>query len=343
MQLGTYIASGLVLIAFIAGGVYMLYPDYHSLTLMGFTIDLPIAVWIALPVLLLYLMSILHMAYYGGKLYFQRRRWRKDIDSFKDALYWAILKEPKSHNYSVAQIKEGASLLNVAHIDVVGNVQGLSDRLADALETAKEIESGKYVDLREKKLDGRLSKSNPLLVKNQLNRLEEKESFAEDILFNSAAYDEKVVEKAMEIVISRNDLYKVKKYSSLLKKSHFDALMEQISQKETVGATIEMLEFFISSFDMGCKEYMKVARIVLKKFTPDENLALFKRLMQKSDAAQNAYLYLLFEYEMLENVKQFFEENDEYEFKVFRAVFILKRNKYNFKIDDLLDCETACR
>ena len=109
MQLGTYIASGLVLIAFIAGGVFMLYPDYHSLTLMGFTIDLPIAAWIALPVLLLCLMSILHLAYYGGKLYFQRRRWRKDIDSFKDALYWAILKEPKSSNYSVAQINEGAS------------------------------------------------------------------------------------------------------------------------------------------------------------------------------------------------------------------------------------------
>jgi hypothetical protein len=197
--------------------------------------------------------------------------------------------------------------------------------------------------LREKKLDGRLSKSNPLLVKNQLNRLEEKKSFAEDILFNSAAYDEKVVEKAMEITISHDDLYKVKKYSSLLRRSHFDTLMERMSQKETVGATIEMLEFFISSFDMGCKEYMKVARTVLKKFTPDENLALFKRLMEKSDAAQNAYLYLLFEYEMLENVKQFLEEHDEYEFKAFRAIFILKRNKYNFKIDDLLDCETACR
>lgn len=88
---------------------------------------------------------------------------------------------------------------------------------------------------------------------------------------------------------------------------------------------------------------MLLAKAVLNRFSPDENLSLFKKLIEKDETAANAYLYLLFEYEMLDTVQTFLEEHDEYEFKPFRAYLILKRNKYNFKIDDLIDTAVVCK
>jgi len=343
MRLGTYIFSGLILIAIVAGGVYLIHPGYYSLTLMGITLNLPIAAWVALPMALLYLLTILHMGYHGTREYFKRRKLLHDAEEMKDALYWSLLREPKVHHYATPQMREGAPLLNVARLEVVGSVQGLSDKLMKALEWVKQIEHGEYVDLKSKKVERFLSKENPLVIRNQLNRLEQEKDFAEEVLQVRNQYDDTVVRKALEILVKREDLFKLKKYAELLEKKDLFTLLDRVDAKEDIGFSPGMLSAFVEELELECRDYMRLARTTLKRFTPDENLELFKRWSKKREMAQNAYLYLLFEYEMLDSAKQFLEEHDEREFLPFRAFFILKRGKYHFKIDDLIDSDIACR
>ncbi len=343
MNLGTYMVSAFALIIAMVGGIYMLYPDSHTISMMGFTLNLPIAAWVALPLLLLYFMTILHIAYHGTRNYFHKRKWIKDTETLKDALYWSLMHEPKAHNYTIDKVKEGAVLLNASTLTVTGNIQGLSDKLADALETIEEIKSGKYVDLGEKKLDKKLSNDNPWVVRNQINRLHSSENYVEEVLFAKENYNEHVLREAMDIAVARLELYKIKKYSALIRDEHFPLLMERLCDKEDTTTSMEMLEYFISLFALDCSRYMLLAKSVLKRFSPDENLSLFKKLIEKDETAANAYLYLLFEYEMLDTVQTFLEEHDEYEFKPFRAYLILKRNKNNFKIDDLIDISVVCK
>jgi len=267
----------------------------------------------------------------------------KDISTFKDALFWSLFYEPKHHNYHVEFIKEGAVLLNASNITVNGNIQGLSDKLASAVEVIEEIKSGKYVNLADKKLDKKLSNNNFWVIKNQLNRLESDNKYAQDVLFAKENYADEVVDKAMDIAVENFELYKIKKYSSLLKKRHFCTILNRLCDKDDATATMEMLEYFISLFELQCEDYIKLIKSVIKKFSPDENLALIRKLMEKDESAKNAYLYLLFEYEMLDTIKHFLEEHDEYEFKPFRAYLILKREKYNFKIDDLVNPNNICK
>ena len=343
MRVGTYIFSGLILIGIVAGATYLILPGYYSLTLMGITLNLPIAAWIALPMALLYLLTILHMVYHGTRGYLKRRKLLNDAEEMKDALYWSLLAEPKIHHYTTPQMREGAPLLNVARLEVIGSVQGLSDKLMKALEWVKQIENGEYVDLKEKKVERFLSRDNPLVIRNQLNRLEQEKGFAEEVLQSRESYDKTVVEKALEILVGGEDLYKLKKYVAFLEKKHLFTLLDRVNAKEDIGFSPEMLSAFIAPLKLDCRDYMRIARTTLKRFTPDENLALFKRLSKETEAAQNAYLYLLFEYEMLDSAKHFLEEHDEREFLPFRAFFVLKRGKYHFKIDDLLDSDIACR
>lgn len=343
MRIGTYIFSGLVLITLVAGGVYLINPGYYSVTLLGITVNLPVAAWFALAMGLLFLATLLHMVYHGTRSYFKRRRYLDDIEELKDSLYWSLLQEPKEHRYRIPQMREGAPLLNVARLQTVGSVSGLSEKLTKALEWVKRIENGEVVDLKEKKIERFLSKENPLLVRNQLNRLQKEKGFAEKVLQARESYDEKVVQEALEILVAREDLSKLKKYIPFLERKHLYRLLERADRKEEIGLTPDVLEALAEALEPECGDYLRIAQTTVRRFTPDENLALFKRLSRKDEKAQNAYLYLLFEYEMVDEANRFLEEHDEREFLPFRAFAILKNEKHPFKIDDLLDTEIACR
>ena len=342
MRLGTYFFSGLVFIAIATGVTYFFYPGYHSLTVLGVTINLPVALWMALPLLLLFLLTLLHMTYHGTRGYFQRRKWVRDAEELKEALYWSLLQEPKEHHFSMPKMKEGAPLLNVSRIQVVGNIHGLSDKLMQTIEWVKKIENGEYVDLRSKKVERFLSKENPLMIRNQINRIAHERGFAEDVLQARESYDPSVAERALDVMVEREDLYKLKRFLPMMEKKHLFTLLGRIDRKEDIGFSPEMARVFTAHFPLECPDYIRLLRTALRRFTPDENLALFKELAKEKESAQSAYLYLLFEYEMLDEAEKFLEEHGENEFKPFRALLILKREKHHFRIDDLIDADIAC-
>lgn len=343
MRLGTYFFTGLIFIAITTGVTYFFYPGYHSITLLGFTIKLPIAVWMAIPLLLLFLLTLLHMTYHGTRGYFQRRKWIQDAQELQDALYWSLLREPKEHHYTMPPMKEGAPILNASHLHVVGNVHGLSDKLMQTIEWVKKIESGEYVDLKAQKVERFLSKVNSLVVQNQLNRIDVDPKFAEEALQARESYDPAIVAKALDTLVAREDLYKLKRFFPMMEKHHFCKLLERVDRKEEIGFSSAMAEVFAKNFPLECPDYIRLLQTALRRFKPDENLALFKKLAKEKEEAQGAYLYLLFEYEMLDEAEKFLEEHDETEFKPFRALLILKREKHHFRIDDLIDSHIACR
>ncbi len=342
MRLGAYIFSGLIYILFAAGLSYTVTAEDYTVAVAGIQVKLPIALWIALPLVIFYLLSILHIAYYGTRGFFKRRKWIRDADELKDALYWALLKEPKEHHYTIGNIKECAPLLNISMIETKGTVQGLSDKLMDALEISSKIENGEYVDLKAKKISRFLSPENPLSIQNHLNRLRIDKPFREQVLQARESYDESVVSEALSLMVEDEDLFKLKKYIPQLRKEHFFRLLERADNGEDIGWSVDLVENFATGFDLNCKEYMRLLKSTIKKFAPDENLSLFKSFADKTPKAQNAYLYMLFEYEMLDGVKRFLEEHDEQEFKTFRAFYILKRGKYNYKIENIVNADNAC-
>ena len=79
-----------------------------------------------------------------------------------------------------------------------------------------------------------------------------------------------------------------------------------------------------------------------KYFKPEENLMLFREFQSKNEKAQNSYLYLLFEYELLEQVSIYLDEQGENEFMKFRAFHTLKKEHSKFKLEDIIDIKSIC-
>jgi hypothetical protein len=205
------------------------------------------------------------------------------------------------------------------------------------------IRVSEYVDMLSKKVERFLSKENPLLIRNHLNRIDKEREFAETVLQSREVYAEAVAEKALQRLVEREEISRISKYIPFMDKNHLYTLLDRVDRKEEVGFTPKTAKIFTERLELECPDYIRLMKTTLKRFTPDENLKLFGELAEEKEKAQNAYLYLLFEYEMIDRIQKFLEEHDEMEFKPFRALLILKQGKHNFRIDDLIDPEIACR
>ncbi len=342
MRLGLYTFASLALVGLISVFVYTLNPGYYLLEIAGINLSLPIAIWIALPMLLLLLVTIFHMLYHGTRGFFARRKWIKDANQLQDSIYWSLLHEPKKHNYAIENIKHGAALLSVSTIDANDSIEGLSDKLAKTVAWIKKIENGEYVDLAEKKVAKFMSKENPIVIKNVHNRLLSESSFADTVMSTPDNYHESVLTSAMKLMAENETLFKIRKYAKLFKRENMMTMLDRADTGEDIGLTADNVEYIAANMNMKCSDYMRLANSTLRQLTPDENLALFKKLSTEKELAQNAYLYLLFKYEMLDAVKAYLEESGEDEFITFRALYILKRDNHNFRSTDIVHSALVC-
>ncbi|RUM67865.1 MAG: hypothetical protein DSZ07_07985 [Sulfurovum sp.] len=344
MRLGLYIIASIILMAIVGIFVYMIHPGNYSYNELGFPLEFPIAVWIVLPMFILMLASLVHMMFYGTKNFFKFKKWEKDTDTLDDALYWALLNEPQAHKFNLPQLKQTASLLSVATIEVNGKVEQTSEKLKEALSIVSDIGNGKYVDLKAKKLSKVLSTENPLYKKNILNRLEEDEAFAEEVIQDKLSYDESIFKIAIGKFAMTTTFVQAQKYLNAFDKESLLILLERVTDEDNLGLSKETLDTFITNLEssLECSDYLKMSTLMMKQLSPIENLALWREYQMKYSKAEIAYLYLLFEYEMIDKAGEYLREHGDDDFKRFRALYDLKKEHKKYKITDLMDIRHIC-
>lgn len=342
MRLGLYTFASLALIAIVGALVYSQNANNYALEVLGINLTLPVAAWFVLPMLLLFLFTLLHMLYYGLKNYFLLKKWRKDTETLEDALYWSLVQEPKEHKFAVDDVAQIAKLLEKTTLSVNDKVEGLSPRLSNILSIIEKIKAGEYIDLKEKKLSKVFKEGNLLLTQNRLNLLDVDSKFTETVLRASTEYDASVVEKALALFSEETDFLKASKYSKVYSIKQFFILLSRVTEEETLAFSPDTLSTFVEDLDFSCDEYVEIARVTKKFFTPEENLALFKRFQEKDDEGQSAYLYLLFEYELLDEAYNYLDEFEAGEFIKYRALYTLKKEHSGYRLEDILSQKSTC-
>ncbi len=342
MRLGLYIFAALTLIGIVGALTYTVNPNNYLLEIMGINFNFPVAVWIVLPMVLLLIFTVIHMIFYSLKSYFKLKKWLRDADTLDDALYWSMVNEPKEQKYAIPEIASSALLLGQSKLEVVDSVEGLSPRLSKVWNIINKIKNGEYVDLKENKMAKVFSEGNPLLIQNRLNRLLSDDKFVEDVMKSSTSYSDPVRVKALEIFAAKETFFKARKYAKTFDVKNLFVMLERLNKEEDMELTTEILDDFVDALKLTCNDYTKIAHITKKQFSPTENLALFKKYQSENAKAQHAYLYLLFEYELMDEVGAYLEECDEHEFIRARALYELKKSNKNYKIDDLVDINKIC-
>jgi len=342
MRVGLYIFVATTLVVMAGAFAYSINPNDYVVNVLDIPFNLPVALWVILPALILLVASIAHITYYGMKNFFKTQRWKKDADTLDKALYWAVLNEPKEQKFIIKDIAQSARVLAHTKMDVTANVSGLTPRLSKALNLVNKIKSGEYVDLYSEKMGNILQEGNPILIQNRLNRLENDDKFVEDVVKSPDLFSKPVSSKALEIFASKENFAKAQKYVNSFDTNNFFVMLKRVNEDDMLEFNGEVLDKFVEALKFNCKDFVQIANITKKYLNPTENLALFHKYQKENPKAQNAYLYLLFEYELIEEVQKYLDEHDENDFIKFRALLDLRNSNKNYKLDDLIDFNSIC-
>jgi len=345
MRIGLYTLFSLVFIIAVAVGVYMINPASVSFDVLDIHMPkLPIAVWISIPVALLAVASILHMTFYGTKNFFAFRKWKSDIKKLEDSIYWSLIKEPTQSNYSHNELKEAASILAHSYIETVdSDLSDVSVKFKEIVKVINRIKDGEYVDLKTQKFAKHLSDNNPIVIQNEINHIKSDDKYALKVVDFRDKYSNELVQVALDKVVESKDFYTLKKYAKDIGKDRFLKLLNRVENGEDIGFSLDMLKSFIQNYNLSCEDYYTIVKVALNSFDPDENLSYFKELSENDDEAITSYLYLLFKYEMLDKVDEILDEHNPQDYKAFRALYILKKEKQNITADDIITVDNFCK
>ena len=151
----------------------------YALNILGYSLDIPIATWVVLPLILFAILALFHMSYYGFKIYLEGRTMRNDAQIYNvlaKEIYLGLEsnKDFKTDlfNASSEVTKSLSPWLNL------GKPNFENSDLKAAYELCFEVKNGKVCDLKKFKL----LKSNPLYIQNEKNKIKADYKYAITII-----------------------------------------------------------------------------------------------------------------------------------------------------------------
>lgn len=281
----------------------------YALNILGYSLDIPIATWVVLPLILFAILALFHMSYYGFKIYLEGRTMRNDAQIYNvlaKEIYLGLEsnKDFKTDlfNASSEVTKSLSPWLNL------GKPNFENSDLKAAYELCFEVKNGKVCDLKKFKL----LKSNPLYIQNEKNKIKADYKYAITILSNKDANDE-LISLASKALVENATFLELSKFNPIYTNSDIFILIDRYVNDKFEISTNDIFAT-ISKVKFTQNEYIQIAKILKSKIDPDLLISMFERLKNEEQLALEAYLYLLYDFGMIDRLREIIaSENSKFE------------------------------
>jgi len=338
MYIKRYTIAAFILMALVGGYVFS-YVTQDSTTLDFFGIPLPslaIAIWIVVPLFLLYLASVFHMSFYSMLSGLKARKYEKDYDKVLDLIVDAYLgKQDRNHTFKTPPYSLLGRLLDNSTIFPNGeiNFQFDSDKtqkMSAVLKVINDIKAGEVADLKPYGLDAQ----NQLVIQNKRNKYKKGAIKAEDILSNPKKYDVSLAKEVYVDFVKDASVSAIDKYKEYLTREAFDIIISRVNADEnTLEISNEALIILLSNLELSTKDYIEISKLAAKSMIPEQRIKLFEILSNDKEDAVDAYIYTLYDLEMLEPANALLDISQPEEYQNFKAYRALKECGKHFSID----------
>jgi len=330
MGIKRYILLTVVYMLAIGLYVYSFNGDMYTLSVYKFSLELPIALWIVLPTILLFIASFTHMMYYSLKDFWKDRAVKKDFENLKIALSEKVLGENSNLKYKSDRFKFIGKALKTLEYKETEGFSIEDEKIEANRQILKNLNNGKVVELKKY----RLSPENKLLEKNDLNKLQEDAKYSETILKECKDKSSELCQKAYFEYIKYASYVDIKKLNFAPTKEMFRVLMERYLEEEgtvAIKLDLEEIQELLMKFKANREDYLELAYEIKRKLNPDALIALFEKLFNSPEhsAAADAYLYVLNELQMIDKVRDILENSDEEEFEKWKTILFLRDHGKN--------------
>lgn len=323
--------------------VYMLFVGWYTSQFLGYTQSesislfglhlpaLPIAILVLLPVMILFLMTVLHMMYYSIKSFFKLRNYDKDYKKLLESITNALLLKKQTHTYKTDRYKLLGQVIENVVLEPTTNLKKTDDEKINlVLDILHDIKDGKNVDLKKFSLPN----DNALVIKNQVNRMRNADLSPEAILNKEDKYSKDILEKAFADYCSHAPMYAIEKHKKYITKDSLFIILARINSAEnTLEVSNASLLSLINNLVLTNSDYLSISKELSIHMIPEQRMKLLETLSEQHEEAQEAFLYTLFDLEMIDQAKEYLESVGSDDMLKFRAYLALKMSGYNFSIN----------
>lgn len=334
MGLKKYIGFSLLLIIAVGLYVYSIEAGEYRVTILDISLLLPTVVWVLVPLIVLFVFTVLHLLFYASVNYCKNRAYTKDEGSIIEILKNSLLQKADKKKLKTQAYKNLASILNQFKIDVNDvTFTSTNESLNEVVSQVKDIKAGKYVNEKALKLDA----SSELAKQNLINKINEQPDFSLDILKKASNYSNELVNVAFDNVLETKTMTTIKKvYANvqLDRQMAFKLFLKDIDNTE-FGLSKEEILKITKSLNYSKEEYTTLARLYKDALTPDKLVELFESLSSENEEATQAYFYVLCELEMIDQLRDLLSGYNENEMLAFKAILDLKEAGKHYSLDDI--------
>ncbi len=331
MGMKQYIGFGLIFIIAVGVYVFSFIEGRYSLSIAAINISLPIALWVILPTLLLFLATIAHLMFYGTKNFVKLRSVKKDGERFTEAAKGALLGKDVATEYKTDIFKLPGEILPFLNIDraKAEKPRAYHDDIQDIIDAKRKIAAGEVVDLSKFKLNA----DNALVLDNARNRLKEDRTYATEILKKC---DDKVLcetaFKEFALYASKSDIEKYQKEPS---REILNIMIDRINaEKDPIDLDDEEIIEYVRDLEFTKDDFIDLSKRMKSRVNPDRMILFVEKLAHSYPLRANeAYLYIMFELQMMDKARELLIHSNEDEYLIYKYMLFLKDHGQNFDTD----------
>jgi len=336
MYIKRYSIAAFIWIALVGWYVYA-YITQTTMSVNFFGISLPpllIAVWIVIPLVVLYLGSTLHIAIYSMLGNLRLRKYDKDNEKIIDEIVDTYLgKQERHYSFKTGRYKLLGTVLENSIIypkeDLKDKIN--NEKIKTVLNAIETIKSGEVVDLKR----FNLSMDNELVVQNTRNMFHEGSLKAEDILSNKEKYSENLRKEVYLEYIKTATLANIEEYKEYLTKETLDTILSRINADENgLDISNKNLVSLVESVQLDKKDFIRISmQLAVIHMIPEERIKLFEVLSEKNEDAIDAYIFTLYDLGMNSIADAMLDNSQKDEYQNFKAYRALRECDKSFNID----------
>ncbi len=334
MHIKRYTIVSLLLIAFVGWYVStFVSSETVSINMMGIEIPpLSVSIWAMIPLFIFYLASVSHIAFYSILGSFSLRKYEKDYNAILDCISDAYLgKENRHHMFKTRKYQLLGSLIDNTTLFPKNISLSLikDEKISSTIKLIEDIRKGEVVDLKK----SFLSVDNPLVVQNERNRYKSSSQSAEDFLKSPNKYNSELLSEIYKDFVQTATLSTIEKYKSQMSNDSLYIILSRVNADEnTLEISNETLSNLFNTLELDPNDYIKISA-ALSLMIPEQRMRLFETISDLNDDAMQAYLFTLFDLEMIAPADAILEISQSHEYQNFKAYRALKECHQNFNIN----------
>ena len=321
------------------GGGFFYYVDNGMYTLNIPTlpvIAMPLSVLILVVAIVYFVFTLLHLFFYSIKNYFSKRATKNDKANMIKLISEIMLNgNAKKHKFKTKEFKSIASVLSQMNI-TTKDLEFSTDEeeLKTTFDVIKRVKSGSYVPKKE--LD--LPVQNELMEHNLVNKMKADAEFCLEVLKKHQNYTSKLVKTAFMVAIEDKSLTTFKKFLNniTLDRDMILALFEKdASLRGSFSLSVDDIAKYCKQADFTKVDFFRLNEIYKNKISPDELIKMMEKINSKYESAFEAYLYILLDYEMVDEANDLLTTSDKHQYLPYKALIDLKSSGKHYSVDML--------